>query len=379
MNELEKFLEKKGAEYAPFDPKRAPKILKTFNIPFLKPKVIHIIGTNGKGSTGRFLALMLYQQGFNVGHFTSPHLFSLEERFWHNGKNIALEKLEQAFLEFDTTFLKEASYFEILTFLALKVFRECDYLVLEAGLGGEFDSTTTCVKRDLTLFSAIDIDHQEFLGESLEEIAKTKLNAMAKRAILGIQVHSSVVDIAQKIAQKKQTELLVLDSKSLLPSIKAYCKKHHYARFQEENLALAYSGFKALGFDMNLGELKDLDLQGRAQQIAPNIWLDVLHNPNGARAILENFSKEKYILVYNSYLDKNPKEILKILKPIIKRVEIIEISSSRRIPKEQLEDILRGMDLDFMDFCSIQKDEKYLVCGSFCVVAEFLKRRQLWQ
>ncbi|MCL9822356.1 Mur ligase family protein [Helicobacter colisuis] len=375
MNELKKFLEKKGVEYAPFDPKRAPKILETLKIPFLKPKVIHIVGTNGKGSTGRFLALMLHQQGLDVGHFTSPHLFSIEERFWRNGKNITLETLENAFLEFDLTLLKEASYFEILTFLALKVFGECDYLVLEAGLGGEFDSTTTCVKRDLTLFSAIDIDHQEFLGESLESIAKTKLNAMAKKAILGIQSHFEVIRIAQKIAQEKQIELEILDIQSISPSIKEYCKKHHYARFQEENLALAYSGFKALGFDMNLKELKALDLQGRAQQIAPNIWVDVLHNPNGARAILKNFSKEKYILVYNSYLDKNPKEILKILKPIIKRVEIIEISSSRRIPKIQLEDILRGLDLEFTDFCNIKKDEKYLVCGSFCVVAEFLKRR----
>ena len=165
MNALMEFLDKKGQEYAPFEPKRAPEILALLNLTLPKKlKVIHIIGTNGKGSTGRFLALMLYQKGFNVGHFTSPHLLNFNERFWLNGKNLADEILEEAFLELDFTLLKEASYFEVLTFLAFRVFGDCDYLVLEAGLGGEFDSTTTCFKRDLTLFTHIGIDHPSGAG-----------------------------------------------------------------------------------------------------------------------------------------------------------------------------------------------------------------------
>ena len=88
MNALMEFLDKKGQEYAPFEPKRAPEILALLNLTLPKKlKVIHIIGTNGKGSTGRFLALMLYQKGFNVGHFTSPHLLNFNERFWSTAKN----------------------------------------------------------------------------------------------------------------------------------------------------------------------------------------------------------------------------------------------------------------------------------------------------
>ena len=378
MNALMEFLDKKGQEYAPFEPKRAPEILALLNLTLPKKlKVIHIIGTNGKGSTGRFLALMLYQKGFNVGHFTSPHLLNFNERFWLNGKNLADEILQKAFLELDSVLLKEASYFEVLTFLAFRVFGDCDYLVLEAGLGGEFDSTTTCFKRDLTLFTHIGIDHQEFLGETIEEIATTKLNAMSKKAILGIQSDLAIVMLAKKIAQEKQANLQILEKQDILSSIKEYCKKHAYPKYQEENLTLAYFGLKALGLDIALESLAKLDLMGRMQKISHNIWLDVLHNPSGARAILQNFSKEKYVLVYNSYFDKNPKEILSILKPIIKRIEIMEVDNPRIIPKEELKNILRELRVEFDDFVSIKDDEKYLVCGSFSVVSEFCKRSKI--
>ena len=185
---------------------------------------------------------MLYQKGFNVVHFTSPHLLNFNERFWLNGKNLADEILEEAFLELDFTLLKKASYFEVLTFLAFRVFRDCDYLVLEAGLGGEFDSTTTCFKRDLTLFTHIGIDHQEYLGETIEEIATTKLNAMSKKAILGIQRDLTIVRLAKKITQEKQANLHILEKQDILPSIKEYSKKHAYPKYQEENLTMANFG-----------------------------------------------------------------------------------------------------------------------------------------
>ncbi|MDE5602395.1 MAG: bifunctional folylpolyglutamate synthase/dihydrofolate synthase, partial [Helicobacter sp.] len=323
MMKLEEFLEQKGSEYAPFDAKRAPTILQSLpHLSNLKCKIIHIIGTNGKGSVGRFLSLLLRQKGFNVGHFSSPHLLYFNERFWLNGKNVSLEDLNKAFLSLNPKILQEASYFEVLTFLALEVFRECDYFICEAGLGGEFDSTTTCTKPILTLFTSISLDHQEFLGDSLEAIARTKLKAMTKRAILGIQGFSSVVKIAKEIAESKKTQLLVLDSKDISEEIKKYCNENSYPNYQQENLTLAYSAFESLGYKADILKLPKLDLQGRMQQLFSNVWLDVVHNIGGAKAILGNFSKGKYILVFNSYKDKIPKEILEVLKPIIKSVEI---------------------------------------------------------
>ncbi|WP_233704005.1 bifunctional folylpolyglutamate synthase/dihydrofolate synthase [Helicobacter mesocricetorum] len=372
---IEDFLEQKGSEYAPFDPRRAPTILHSLpNLSNLKCKIIQVIGTNGKGSVGRFLSLLLRQRGFNVGHFSSPHLLHFNERFWLNGANVSLEDLNKAFLSLNPKSLQEASYFEVLTFLALEVFKECDYFVCEAGLGGEFDSTTTCTKPILTLFTSISFDHQEFLGESLEAIARTKLNAMDKRAILGIQSFSPVIKIAKEIAENKKTQLSILDSKDISEDIKKYCYNNAYPKYQQENLALAYYAFRDLGYEGDILNLPKLDLQGRMQQLFSNVWLDVVHNVGGAKAILENFSKDKYILVYNSYKDKNPKAILEVLKPITKSLEIFALNHPRMIAKGDLEQILKILGIPYKYFSTLNKNEKYLVCGSFSVVGEFLRK-----
>lgn len=380
---LEHFLKQKGAEYAPFDPRRAPTLLKQLNLSFSENQsIIHIIGTNGKGSTGRFLALMLKVLGVKVGHFTSPHLLSLCERFWIDGENVIESVLECAFEDLDIEILHKASYFEVLTFLAFKVFKDCEVVILEAGLGGEYDSTITCCAPQLTLFTSIGMDHEDYLGTSIEEIATTKLNAMAKTAVLGIQRERKIICIAEQIAKKKKAHFVQLHT--IPQEISAFIKRKHYPSYQAQNLTLAWQGL--LTFQQikkmpnvtleNLLEiLPHLDLQGRFQQFASNIYLDVLHNVDGAKALLEHynaFSENQTILIYNSYFDKNPKAILSLLKPIIKRVEIFEVQSARVIKKSALQKILEALEIPYCDFCSINPKEQYLVCGSFSVVAKFL-------
>ena len=373
--EFEDFLKTKGEEYKEFDSSRAPRLFKALKLS-VHTKIISIIGTNGKGSTGRFLAQMLYANHKNVGHFTSPHLLSLNERFWKNGENLSLDRLNQAFLTLDKEILKEASYFEVLTFLAFKVFEDCDFLVLEAGLGGEFDSTTTCTKGDLSLFTSISLDHQDLLGDTLTQIATTKLNAMCDEAILGIN-SKEVQDLAKKIAKQKGANLEILEN--IPQKIQDYCHKMQYPNYQKENLSLAYRALQKLGFTCDLDSLCRLSLQGRMQKLRDNIYLDVAHNVSGAQKILEefskNFSKEKLILIYNSYFDKNPKEILKTLKPLIKEVQILEIKNNPRIiKKEILEKILKDLQIPFSDFKELNASQKYLVCGSFSVVGAFLSK-----
>ncbi|MBX7491327.1 bifunctional folylpolyglutamate synthase/dihydrofolate synthase [Helicobacter sp. Faydin-H64] len=390
MHKLKHFLEQKGAEYAPFDPKRAPRLLKQLKLSFGDKIIVQIIGTNGKGSTGRFLALILKNLGLKVGHFTSPHLLSLCERFWVNGENVAESVLESAFTSLDIEVLKGASYFEVLTFLGFKVFSNCEVVILEAGLGGEYDSTTTCSVPNLTLFTNIGIDHEEFLGKSIKEIATTKLNAMAKVAVLGVQREKSIASIAEKIAKEKNAKLVQI--KEISQVILEYIKTHNYPSYQAQNLALAWAGLIALSetkripynTDFNLDSalksllatLSPFDLQGRFQILTPNICLDVLHNTDSAMALLEHyvtFSKNKTILIYNSYSDKNPKAILSLLKPIIARVEIFVVENPRMIKKSILEQILQELAIPYCDFVALKKESQYLVCGSFSVVAKFLK------
>ena len=150
------------------------------------------------------------------------------------------------------------------------------------------------------------------------------------------------------------------------------------------NKIRALPNFALLGVDLDsalstlLSNLPKLDLQGRMQKLAHNIYLDVAHNVDGAKALMEylkiiNFIKDKYILIYNSYFDKNPKAILTILKPIVAQVQILPLQNKRVIAKSILENILQELDIAYCDFSGIREDRQYLVCGSFSVVGKFLE------
>lgn len=365
MQDLLEFLEKKGVEYAPFDPTRAPRIYERFKSDFLQsfsPKVIHIVGTNGKGSTGRMIARGLK----NVMHFSSPHLLTLNERFYCNGANVDMQTLQEAHKNLmQKPYMQEASYFEYLTFLCLFLAKDLDFLVLEAGLGGEFDSTNV-LKDKISVFTQIGLDHCEILGESIEQIATTKLNSMGEVAFLGIQNNAEVLPIAQKIAKEREAKLEII-SNLITPPFKL-------PKFLTENLTLALRVLDFLGAKYNLEHIASLDLQGRAQKYSPLITLDVGHNPDGAKAILKEFEGKKITLVYNAYKQKDVLEVLKILSPIILEVQIIAVDDARVIEREKLEQILQELNLPYRDFEGIGEGVEYLVFGSFSVVRAFLER-----
>ena len=162
---LSSFLDNKPLYYNEIDYTRMPRVYKSIQKSLKLPKIIHLIGTNGKGTTGRFLATALYSNGYAVGHYTSPHILNFNERIWLNGSDIEDEKLEFAHEKLLSLLSKKdalsLSYFEYTTLLAMYIYQEVDYLVLEAGLGGEYDATSV-FKNDLTLVTIIDMDHEAF-------------------------------------------------------------------------------------------------------------------------------------------------------------------------------------------------------------------------
>ena len=361
----------KGKEYRNFHPLRAKNIYEKLSkyIP-KKSKNIQIIGTNGKGSTGRFLALLL--SDFKVLHFTSPHVFKFSERFYKNGKIISDEELNAAhvFLQkFD--FIKDASYFEYATFLAHKLAHDVDYMILECGVGGERDSTSV-LERDLCLFTMVDYDHCDLLGNSIEEIATTKLNAMISPSIIGIQNNIVVSDIAKKIAKDREISIHFVES--ICDSVHSYINKHKLATFLSQNLQLALKAMEVLNIKYNLDSIPKLDLPYRFQKIKDNIIVDVGHNVSAARAIKNELLNTRFNLIYNSYYQKDIEEILRILKDNIIKVEIIDIKDNDRIvEKDILVDILNRLEIPYCDFKSICDDDFYLVFGSFSVVENFMK------
>ncbi|MEA2111383.1 MAG: Mur ligase family protein [Campylobacterota bacterium] len=377
--DLETFLEHKPLYYSEIDYSRMPRVYKSIKEQLKIPKIIHVVGTNGKGTTGRFIANMLMSHGKHVGHYSSPHILEFNERIWINGNYVrnsilqaAHERLQELLLFEDSEAL---SYFEYTTFLAMLCFKDCDYVVLEAGLGGEHDATNV-FEKVLSVITPIALDHQDFLGDTIFSIATTKCNSITKRVVVGYQRYSVALSTCKSIAEKKEASFYTIDSVINAQEhreIEAIALKNHLPLYLKENLLLALSAVKLLGFAVDSTSISVELPFGRFYQYRDNIIIDVGHNPLAAEAIAAAFLKKKAILVYNSYADKEYREILKILKPVLERVEILEIDDERIEDKAVLEQSLDELNISYCDFSSIDEGTQYLVFGSFKVVEAFVR------
>jgi dihydrofolate synthase / folylpolyglutamate synthase len=377
---LDDFLSRKPLFYDVIDLERFPNAYREVAHFFQIPKIIHLVGTNAKGSTGRFLATALYRSGKNVGHYTSPHIIRFNERIWLNGAEINDEALEAAHEKLlsllPETISASLSYFEYTTLLAMVVYEGCEYVVCEAGLGGEFDATNVFDKV-LSVFTPIDFDHAAFLGTTIDSIATTKLRSMQRIALLGRQKHSEVESIGQTIADEKKCKLYLL-SELVTPTTETIALhlaiKNGLSEYLRDNLVLAMAAYELLGFEVSEALFDQGALFGRLSKIAPNITLDVGHNALAAESIAQNFAGKKVTLIYNTYGDKDYREILSILKPIIESVEIIDVDEGRIVQRHLLESVLYELHIPYRSFDEINSNKEYLVFGSFSVAETFLKR-----
>ena len=339
------------------------------------PFVIHIVGTNGKGSTGRFLAHYLHKKDFKVLHYSSPHIVKFNERIWINGNDVKDEELEVAhkFLQdlYDVEILQKLTYFEYTTLLAFYLSKDFDYLVLEAGLGGEFDATNV-VENDLSLITTIGLDHQSFLGNSVREIAMTKMRSVDNKMLIGYQLYDDVIktayEVKEQIKNERNRDIEIVQVKEF----DKYSINDKFANYLKRNLHLVIACLNELKIDIDLKLFDDVALFGRCQRILPNVTIDVGHNPLAAQMIVKEFGNRKITLIYNSYGDKDYEGVLKILKPIIKKIIIIELDDKRIVDKNNLLKIINELNIINEDKITIEQNEEYLVFGSFLVVEKFL-------
>ncbi|MBZ7965978.1 bifunctional folylpolyglutamate synthase/dihydrofolate synthase [Campylobacter sp. RM10535] len=382
QNKVSDFLAKKNLCYDRIDRFLMFRMYEKYKNQLLAKPIIQIIGTNGKGSTGRFLAQLLENIGYNVGHYTSPHIFDFKERFYKNKGIVCKEELEQTHEKLEKIFkeeLNKLSYFEYATFLAAMLFRKCDYVIFEAGLGGEYDATSVFEKK-MSIFTKIGFDHMQILGDSLEKIARTKLKVMSEKTLISSEQEEIVLKIAKKIANLKKVELIFSSKfegkyKSLIQN---YIQKYNLPLYLKHNLILALNAFEILAskekIEPALAKLEKLSLKGRLEQLEPNLYIDVGHNVMAATALRDQFMGEKLILVYNSYQDKDVFKILKTLKPIIDTIKIYKyISIERKLMNDEIYNIANILGIKCEEFNFLEKQKKTLVFGSFALVENFLK------
>lgn len=411
--DLKQFLSFKPSYYKNIDYARFPNAYNAIKSYINMPKIIHIVGTNAKGSTGRFLALILRANGRKVGHYTSPHIFDFNERFWLDGKNVDDKMLQNAHEMIISCFeranaqefISALSYFEWASLLAAWLFKDCDEVIIEAGMGGEHDATNVFSKK-LSIFTPIDLDHVAMLGDSLEQIALTKLNAMSAHAILCAQNAKNplIYNIAKSIAAKNNTKLEIANFNRANKASRTYARK--YQGFLRNNFYLAYFAAKKLGANFNkqiLNKMQSFDLKGRFWHIQKNLIIDVGHNEHAACALrkhLENLRKKlrvkKAILIYNCFFDKDIKAVLSTLKPCFDEILVYEYDSKERaLAKDEIKKNCEILKINCRDFLysdmqkiknhifkkSIKSKPKkarnfkilYVVFGSFMLANAFLR------
>ena len=370
---LIKFLNNKTLYYDKIDYNTISKSWNILKNHITLPYVIHIIGTNGKGTTGRYLATLLNNQNKQVLHYSSPHIIKFNERIWINGKNSSNKQLNNAHKIIlnilPSTLISSLTYFEYTTLLSLLLSDNLDFLILEAGLGGEFDATNV-VKNNLTLITTIDFDHQEFLGNTIEKIAKTKMRSCDTSFIIGSQIHQSEIqNVKNKILKDKKE--INFNNNVTLP-----IKSKQLPKYLQNNLKLAINALIYLNLQPTIYS-NITTLPGRYEKLTSNIIIDVGHNPLAANIICQQLQKEnkKIILIYNSYENKDYKQVLNILKPIIKEIQIIQCDDKRIAKYETLKIIINNLSLNVKNFdiMNLNANENYLVFGSFLVVEAFLK------
>jgi dihydrofolate synthase/folylpolyglutamate synthase len=267
-------------------------ILAKVGNPETKLKFIHVAGTNGKGSTCAFLSSFLQQTGSRVGLFTSPHLVDFRERIRVNGKAIKEAEVIE-FCQQVQAYAADLSFFEITLAMALVHFNneQCDYVILETGMGGRLDATNV-VTPLLAVITNIGFDHQAFLGNTLAEIASEKAGIIkASVPVLCGEEREALAEIFQQKARSLNAPIVftnerIHDPTEVLPA------------YQRKNAGLAMEALRILEIDtqsINVQEtwlnlFKQTGFIGRLfpSERYPNLWYDASHNADGLNTTIES-------------------------------------------------------------------------------------------
>ena len=323
------------------------RLLEFLGDPHKDLTLIHIAGTNGKGSTCAYIDSILRADGKKIGLYTSPHLIRFNERIRVNG--LPIEDYEIiAFMEHAGTTIKEieSTFFETTTAMALDHFKRhsVDVAVIETGLGGRLDSTNV-IKPDLIVITSISMDHMDILGNTIEKIAEEKAGIIKDNIPVISVAHSETV---QKIlygkAQEKNTSITIAKSPSKI-KMRIDCTEFCYdgtdyrtslvGEHQATNAALAIAAIQQynplLNNEMINTGLNTLCWPGRMQKLSDRIYYDVAHNEDGIKMAFKSvhalFPNKPF---YGLFCLKGEKELDRIGKYISGKFDRLLVSSDKK-------------------------------------------------
>ncbi|CAB4549169.1 MAG: dihydrofolate synthase [Actinobacteria bacterium] len=378
IDAIEKALNKRWPENK-IEPslERIDALVDALGSPQLTYPTIHIGGTNGKTSTARMIDSLLFEMGLRTGRFTSPHLESFLERITINGQPIDAKAFIfsyndiAAYLDFiDSKFDVPISYFEAMTALAFAAFAEhpIDVGVIEVGMGGEWDATNV-VKADVSVIMPVDLDHQEYLGETIAEIAATKAGIIKEGGfvVLAEQKPEAAVELLKKAATlgveiaregiEYEIESRTLAVGGQLLTIRTPKDRYEdiflplHGKHQASNAAAALVAVEAFFGDQELDPeavmagFAAAQSPGRCEILHrdPTVIIDAAHNPHGAKALrqtIENeFAFDEVIGIFAALGDKDVEAALIELEKVMNSIIVTVNSSPRSLKLAEIEKI----------------------------------------
>ena len=353
---------------------RISALVDILGSPQLSYPTIHVGGTNGKTTTSRMIDSLLFEMGLRTGRFTSPHLESYLERISINGQPIDAKELIFSFNDIspyldlmDSKFDNPISFFEAITALAFAAFAEhpIDVGVIEVGMGGQWDATNV-VDADVSVITPIGLDHMEYLGSTITEIAATKAGIIKEQGfiVLAQQTPEAAVELLRRAAEvgadiAREGLEYSIDSRAIAVGgqlISITGLRGHYddiflplhGKHQASNAAAAliaveaFFGEQDLDIDAVRAGFANVTSPGRCEVIHrdPTIILDAAHNPHGAKAIAETmqseFTFDDVTGIVALMADKDALGILQALEPVMNQIIVTTNSSERSMKVSDL-------------------------------------------
>lgn len=404
------------------------ELMERLGRPERSMKIIHVAGTNGKGSVCAFLSTMLVKAGKETGLFTSPHLVKINERFQINNEPVsdedflaAYRRVQAVVEEMQKDGFAHPTYFELLFALAMVLFKEkrMEYVVLETGLGGRLDATNMVEKPLATVITSISLDHTEILGDTIEKIAFEKAGIIkphvpviydghCKEAEQVIRKRAEELDAPAFGLHEEMYEILANTEKSIDFSMNSGYYEHtevtvpYLAHYQVINSALALLAMDAIdqkreiSIETRIQAIRETAWQGRMETVLPGVVFDGAHNADGVREFVRTVQRvqreRRVTLLFSAVMEKNYEKMIQTIceQTELSCVTVTEIPGDRNVSAGKLAEIFRKYTkapvkavlkiADAFDAAMEEKRDGMLFCvGSLYLVGELkslLRERQ---
>jgi dihydrofolate synthase/folylpolyglutamate synthase len=409
-------LEKFGMK---MDLQNISKLMEFSGNPHKSLKVVHVAGTNGKGSTCAAIASVLTSMNYKTGLYTSPHIIDFTERIKINGEPISGTDAAELTEFFQPEIVRlRATFFEATTAMMFKYFADngVDYAVIETGLGGRLDSTNI-IDPLISVITSIGLDHTEILGDTLEKIAYEKAGIIKENTPVVVNCRNdSVKKVFQSVAALRNSQLFFVDDKTSIKNLEmdisgstfdatafgetypglrvGLCGEHQVQNAMTALISLILISKYGIKVDREkvyegLEHIPDnTGLMGRMEILNndPLVILDVAHNPDGIQALMKSLNligEKKGILLFASMRDKDTKSMLNLLRQRFEKVILTQLQTPRSLSASELNILSESIKLQSQIFnnssealraalTQINNDSFLLVTGSHYLAGEVL-------